>query len=176
MKDDKTKEPDEAETFDLAQLDFSQPIAGIEEIRGILPHRHEMEMLTGIVFIDPRRHIIVGYKDVTRDEFWVRGHMPDFPLMPGVLMCEASAQLCCIYNVLQKVNDQGTLMGLGGVENTRFIKPVRPGDRLIIIGHGLRVHRRLTRFHAVGSVNGEKVFETTVIGVPIGKWEDLKGA
>jgi 3-hydroxyacyl-[acyl-carrier-protein] dehydratase len=173
---DSEKKADEAEPFDLAQLDFSQPIADVEKIREVLPHRFEMEMLSGILLIDPARKLIIGYKDVGPAEFWVRGHMPDFPLMPGVLMCEASAQLCCIFNVLTKVNDTGVLMGLGGIEDTRFIKPVRPGDRLVIVGRGLRVHRRLTRFHAIGYVNGEKVFETTVIGVPIGKWEDLKGA
>ncbi len=175
MKDSDNK-PDEAESFDLTKLDFSQPVAGVEQIREILPHRFEMEMLTGIVLIDPSRKLIVGFKDVASDEFWVRGHMPDFPLMPGVLMCEASAQLCCIYNLLTKVNHPEVLMGLGGIEDTRFIRPVRPGDRLVIVGHGLRVHRRLTRFHAIGYVNSEKVFETTVIGVPIGRWEDLKGA
>ena len=168
--------PDEAESFDPSNLDFNHPIAGVEQIREILPHRFEMEMLTGIVLVDPCRKLIVGYKDVGHDEFWVRGHLPDFPLMPGVLMCEASAQLCCIYNVLQKVNGRDTFMGLGAIENTRFLKPVRPGDRLVLVGHGLRVHRRLTRFHAIGYVNSEKVFETTVTGVLIGKWEDLKGA
>lgn len=167
---------DEAESFDLKQLDFSRPIAGIEQIREILPHRFEMEMLTGIVMIDPGRRVIVGYKDVGAEEFWARGHMPDFPLLPGVLMCEAAAQLCCIYNVLQKVNGSDILMGLGGIEDTRFVRPVRPGNRLVIVGHGLKVHRRFTRFHAIGYVNSEKVFETTVIGVPIGRWEDLKGA
>lgn len=175
MKDSDDK-ADEAEAFDISKLDFSQPIAGIERIREILPHRFEMEMLTGIVFLDPARHLIVGFKDVRADEFWVRGHMPEFPLLPGVLMCEASAQLCCIHNILTKVNGLDVLMGLGGLENTRFLRPVRPGDRLVIIGHGLKVHRRLTKFHSIGKVNGEKVFETTVIGVPIGKWEDLKGA
>lgn len=167
---------DPAESFDPNQLDFSKPIARIEQIREILPHRFEMEMLTGIVLVDPGQHLIVGYKDFGTDEFWARGHMPGFPLLPGVLMCESAAQLCCFYNVMQKINGTDILIGLGGIEDTRFLKPVRPGDRLVIVGHGLRVHRRLTRFHAIGYVNSEKVFETTVIGVPIGKWEDLKGA
>jgi 3-hydroxyacyl-[acyl-carrier-protein] dehydratase len=167
---------DPAEEFDLTQLDFTRPIAGIEQIRQILPHRFEMEMLSGVVLIDPVKRVIVGYKDVGENEFWARGHMPDFPLFPGVLMCEAAAQLCCFYNIVQKVNDPGMLMGLGGLESARFLRPVRPGDRLVIVGHGLRVHRRMTRFHAIGFVAGEKVFETTVIGMPIGKWEDLRGA
>jgi 3-hydroxyacyl-[acyl-carrier-protein] dehydratase len=135
-----------------------------------------MELLTAVVLLDPVRKLIVGYKDVRPDEFWVRGHMPAFPLMPGVLMCEAAAQLCCFYNVTQKVTDPGVLMGLGGIEEARFLRPVRPGDRLVLVGHGLKVHRRMTKFHTFGYVNNEKVFETKVVGVPIGKWEDLTGA
>ena len=54
----------------------------------------EMEQLTAIVFDDVERGICVGYKDIGPDEFWVRGHMPGMPLMPGVIMCESAAQLC----------------------------------------------------------------------------------
>jgi 3-hydroxyacyl-[acyl-carrier-protein] dehydratase len=162
--------------LDVSTLDLSRPIAGIDEIRAVNPHRFEFEMLSAVVLLDPARKLIVGYKDLTDHEFWARGHMPGFPLMPGVLMCEASAQLCCYYTVTQKVCDPGVLMGLGGIEDTKFLRPVRPGDRLVIVGTGIKVHRRLTRFRAVGYVRNEKVFETTVIGVPIGKLEDLTGA
>lgn len=161
--------------FDLSEVELSRPIAGIEQIREILPHRYEMEMLTAIVLLDPGRRLIVGYKDLGERDFWVRGHMPDYALFPGVLMCEAAAQLCCFYNVFLKVNDPGVLMGLGGIEEARFHRPARPGDRLVLVGHGIKVHRRMTRFRTIGYVNNEKVFETVVVGVPIGKWEDLKG-
>ena len=133
-------------------------------------------MLSAVVLVDPARKLIVGYKDATANEFWVRGHMPGYPLMPGVLMCEAAAQLCCYYSMTLNVSDPGTLMGLGGIEETRFHRPVRPGDRLVLVAAGLKVHRRLTRFRTAGYVGTEKVFETTVTGVPIGKWEELKGA
>jgi hypothetical protein len=63
-----------------------------------------------------------------------------------------------------------------GIEETKFVRPVRPGDRLVLVGTGLKVHRRLTRFRTVGYVRNEKVFETTVVGVPIGKLEELRGA
>jgi len=158
---------------DLSSLDFSRPVADIEAIRAVIPHRYEMELLSGIAYVDPARHLIVGYKDVRPDEFWVRGHMPRFPLMPGVLMCEAAAQLTCYYGLSQGIVDPESLQGLGGIENTRFHRPVRPGERLVLVGKGLRVHRRMTRFSVTGLVNGEKVFETEVIGVPVGKWEDM---
>jgi 3-hydroxyacyl-[acyl-carrier-protein] dehydratase len=165
-----------APELDLTTIDFSNVLAGIDEIRALNPHRHEFEMLTAVVHIDPSRHVIVGYKDVTDKEYWVRGHMPGFPLMPGVLMCEAAAQLCCYYYVSQKIGDPGVLLGLGGLDETRFLRQVRPGERLVMVGNGVKVHRRMTKIRVVGTVNGDKAFETIVTGVPIGKLEGLRGA
>jgi 3-hydroxyacyl-[acyl-carrier-protein] dehydratase len=164
------------DSFDLDCLDFSQPLADLEQIRAVNPQRFEMEMLTGILFIDPAKHLIVGYKDLTENDFWVRGHMPGYPILPGVMMCEAAAQLCCFYSVTQKVTDPGALMGLGGIEGARFHRPVRPGDRLVLTGTGLKVHRRLNKFEVAGYVGTEKAFETVVIGVPIGRLEELQVA
>jgi 3-hydroxyacyl-[acyl-carrier-protein] dehydratase len=166
----------EASVLDLASIDFSNPIAGIEEIRAANPHRFEFEMLTAVVHIDTVNHIIVGYKDLTENEFWIRAHMPGFPLMPGVLMCEAAAQLCAYYYDSQKIGDPGVLLGLGGLDETRFLRQVRPGERLVMVGTGVKIHRRMTKMRVVGTVGGEKAFETLVIGVPIGKLEELRGA
>ncbi|HTI49839.1 MAG TPA: beta-hydroxyacyl-ACP dehydratase, partial [Planctomycetaceae bacterium] len=79
--------------YDLSSIDFSRPVFDIEAIRRLNPQRNQMEQLSAIVFVDTENHGIVGYKDVTDNEFWVTGHMPGFPLMPGVIMCEAAAQL-----------------------------------------------------------------------------------
>ena len=117
--------------FDVTKLDLSRPIATIDDIRAVNPHRFEMEMISAIVSLDPVRKRIVGYKDLTAQDFWVRGHMPGFPLFPGVLMSEAAAQLCCYYTITQKVCDPGVLMGLGGIEDTRFLRPVR--DRKSVV-------------------------------------------
>ena len=169
----------EAPPADLAAIDFSKPIAGIEEIRAVNLHRHEFEMLTAIVHLDPANHVIVGYKDLTAGDFWVRGHMPGYPLFPGVLMCEAAAQLCAYYYVSQKIGDPGTLLGLSSIDEARFLRPARPGERLVMVGIGVRIHRRMTKFRVTGTagtINGEKVFETVVGGVPIGKLRELRGA
>jgi 3-hydroxyacyl-[acyl-carrier-protein] dehydratase len=161
---------------DLSTFDYDRPVFGIEEIRAVNPHRYEFEMLSGIVHLDPAAHVIIGFKDLRADEFWTRGHMPGFPLFPGVLMCEAGAQLCGFYYVNQKVGAPGVLLGLAVVEEARFVRPVRPGERLVLVGTGVKVHRRLTRFRVEGFVGAEKAFEAIVGGTPIGKIEELRGA
>src|SRR5436305_905067 len=82
---------------DPSTIDTSRVLYDREGIRQGNPQRFEMEQLTAIVSCDPERHLIVGYKDIEPDEFWVRGHMPDYALMPGVLICEAAAQLPSFY-------------------------------------------------------------------------------
>lgn len=156
--------------LDPAQLDFSQVVADLEEIHRILPQRFEMEQLTAIVYIDTTQHIIAGYKDVRQDEFWVRGHMPGYPLMPGVLMCEAAAQLASYYSVKHGLLE-GDFIGFGGLEEVRFRTPVRPGDRLALIGKALKVNRRQTIFNVQGFVGTTMAFHGNVIGLGMRKGE-----
>src|ERR1700730_9864309 len=94
--------------FDPGQLDLSRVLLDRGAIRKINAKSCEMEQLTAIVYMDTTNHIIAGYKDVGADEFWVRGHMPGYPLLPGVLICEAAAQMCSYYS---------SLLGLGGEGN-----------------------------------------------------------
>jgi 3-hydroxyacyl-[acyl-carrier-protein] dehydratase len=152
--------------LDPAQVDLSRVLAGRDELRRVNPQRFEMEQLDAVVHVDNERHLIVGYKDVRPDEFWVRGHMPDYPLLPGVLMCEAAAQLCSYYMVTYGLL-QGDFVGFGGLENVRFRGVVRPGDRLVLVAKGVRVHRRQTIFNAQGFVGPAMVFHADVIGMPM---------
>ncbi len=151
---------------DPLSLDLTKRVADIDAIHAANPHRHEMVMLTAITHLDPSRHFIAGFKDVRADEFWVRGHMPGFPVFPGVLMCEAAAQLSGFYGTSQGTT-AGRLMGLGAIESAKFRRMVQPGDRLVLIGHGLKIDRRLMRFLVRGYVGGEMAFETIVTGVPL---------
>jgi 3-hydroxyacyl-[acyl-carrier-protein] dehydratase len=156
--------------LDPSTLDFGQVVADLQAIRQVNPQRYDMEQLTAIVLIDPEKHLIAGYKEVRQDEFWVRGHMPDYPLMPGVLMCEAAAQLCSYYIITQG-HAAGDFIGFGGLENVRFRSPVRPGDRLVLIGKGLRLHRRQTIFNVQGFVGPTIVFHADILGVALRKGE-----
>jgi 3-hydroxyacyl-[acyl-carrier-protein] dehydratase len=147
-------------------LDLGRVLADAEAIRRVNPQRFEMEQLTAIVHVDPEQHLVAGFKDVRPDEFWVRGHMPDYPLLPGVLLCEAAAQLCAYYITTHGLM-YGDYIGFGGLENVRFRGVVRPGDRLLLVGKALRINRRQAVFNVQGFVNGTMVFHADIIGVPL---------
>ena len=153
--------------IDLDQIDMSNVIADSEEIRKYNPQRHEMEQLTAIVYDDPETNICVGYKDIADDEFWVRGHMPGMPLMPGVVMLEAAAQMSSYY--VQKHDLlKAEMVGFGGLEDVRFRGVVLPGKRLILIGKLLKVRPRrmiINRFQGV--VDGNIVVEGTLKGIAL---------
>jgi 3-hydroxyacyl-[acyl-carrier-protein] dehydratase len=153
-----------APLVDPAAIDTSHVLADREGIRQFNPQRFEMEQLTAIVRLDVEHKLIIGYKDVGHDEFWVRGHMPDYPLMPGVLICEAAAQLSSYYCGKAKLYDSG-FIGFGGMEDVRFRGQVRPGDRLVLVGKGTRLHRRQTIFDCQGFVGTNMVFHGRIIGV-----------
>jgi 3-hydroxyacyl-[acyl-carrier-protein] dehydratase len=157
--------------LNLSTLDLGRVVADADAIRRFLPHRHEVEMLTAVVHIETERHLIAGYKDVRSDEFWTRGHFPGNPILPGVLMCEAAAQLSAYYTLATGVVS-GVVFGLGGIENTRFRRAVRPGERLVLVGKGNRVRPRMTNFNIQGYVGDELAFHTDVIGVVLGRLGD----
>jgi 3-hydroxyacyl-[acyl-carrier-protein] dehydratase len=152
--------------FDPSQLDCKRVLAGRKEIERVNPQRFEMEQLTAIVHMDASQQLIAGYKDVTAEEFWVRGHMPDYPLMPGVVMCEAAAQLCSYYYMTNGPM-LGDFLGFGGMENVRFRGTVRPGDRLVLIAKNIKMNRRQCIFNVQGFVGSTMVFHADIIGVPL---------
>jgi 3-hydroxyacyl-[acyl-carrier-protein] dehydratase len=159
--------------LDLAKLDMNQVVADQEAIRRLNPQRYEMEQLNRIIYADAEQQIVVGCKDVRPDEFWVRGHMPDYPLLPGVLMCEAAAQLCS-YAIRTQSDLAGEFVGFGGMENVRFRGQVRPGDRLVLVGKALRLNRRQAIFSVQGFVGTTMVFHADIIGVPLSRHGDGK--
>lgn len=153
--------------IDPDEIDYNNIVADIEEIRRYNPQRHEMEQLTAIVLEDFERELVVGYKDVTRDEFWSRGHMPGMPLMPGVVMCEAAAQLSSYY--VQKYDLlKAQMVGFGGMENIRFRDLVIPGDRLVIACKMTKVRpRRISVCRFEGYVRGSVVVEGIIKGISL---------
>jgi 3-hydroxyacyl-[acyl-carrier-protein] dehydratase len=151
--------------LDFSEYDPDHVIADAEEIRRYNLQRFEMEQLSAVVFADPERAICAGYKDVTTEDFWVRGHMPGIPLMPGVVMCEAAAQLSSYF--AQKYNLLGCpVVGLGGLEEVRFRGAVVPGDRLVVVVQRLKARRgAVILCHFQGFVRQTMVVEGKIMGV-----------
>jgi 3-hydroxyacyl-[acyl-carrier-protein] dehydratase len=125
--------------LDWSEIDFDHAVANLDEIRKYNPQRYEMEQLTAICFDDVERMICAGYKDITDQEFWVRGHMPGMPLMPGVIICECAAQMCSYYAHKHKLLGESKVVGFGGLEDVRFRDPVRVGDRLVVVCQLIKV-------------------------------------
>ena len=101
---------------------------GIKEIQEIIPHRHPFLLIDFIDELEPGVRA-VGYKSVTFNEPQFNGHFPGQPVMPGVLMIEALAQLCAVA-ILSLPENKGKTAFFGGINNAKFRQMVLPGDRL----------------------------------------------
>ncbi len=152
---------------DLTKVDLSQVYADLDEIRKYNPQRYEMEQLTAIVFVDREHGRCLGYKDITENEFWVRGHMPSMPLMPGVVMCESAAQLSSYYT--QHLDLLGAeMVGFGALEDVRFRDLVTPGDRFYVACQLLRSRRgRMVICRFQGYVDDRVVVEGKIKGITL---------
>lgn len=156
---------------DLSLIDEKNVISDIIDIRKYNPQRFEMEQLTAIVHENLERRICVGYRDVTENEFWVRGHMPGMPLMPGVVMLEVAAQVCSYFTLKYKLHGDA-MVGFGGLEEVRFRDSVYPGDRLFMMCELTKVRPgRMIVCKFQGVVRGNLVVEGELKGVPIARPE-----
>ncbi len=152
---------------DPSLLDFNNIIADIDEIRRHNAQRFEMEQLTAIIYEDKVRFACAGYKDITDQEFWVRGHMPGMPLMPGVVMLESAAQMCSYFAHKYDLLGEG-MVGFGGLEDVRFRDPVIPGDRLVVMCELIKARRnRMIVCRFQGLVGTNIVLEGILKGIPI---------
>lgn len=152
---------------DLDSVDLDQVFADIDEIRKYNPQRFEMEQLSSIIMVDREKHICLGYKDLKDDEFWVRGHMPNLALMPGVIMCEAAAQISSFYT--QRFDLLGAdMVGFGGLDEVRFRDMVKPGERFYVACQLIKARRNrmiIARFQ--GFVERRLTVEGTIRGIPL---------
>jgi 3-hydroxyacyl-[acyl-carrier-protein] dehydratase len=135
------------------------PILDIQAIRDILPHRYPMLLVDAIVELEEDR--IVGIKNVTMNEPYFVGHFPDFPVMPGVLVVEAMAQVAGVL-VLKSIPDRkNKLVLLASIEEAKFRRPVLPG-------HQLRIEMKVTRRKAsVAKMHGQATVDGVVMAEAI---------
>ena len=146
--------------FDLSAIDLDAVAFDQEAIRRVNPQRGEMEQLDAVIW--QHEGSILGRKDVREDEFWVPGHIPGRPLLPGVVMLEAAAQLSSFHTATY-VGWEG-FIGFGGLEDVKFRASVTPGQRLLILCELLDHRHRRIRAKTQGVVEGQIAFEATIIG------------
>jgi beta-hydroxyacyl-ACP dehydratase FabZ len=137
------------------------PIMDIPAIRDILPHRYPMLLVDRIVELEEDR--IVGIKNATANEPYFLGHFPDYPVMPGVMIVEAMAQVAGVL-VLNRIPDRKSkLVLLASIEEAKFRKPVLPGDQLRIEMKVIKVKSTVAKMQGTATVDGAVVAEAIVL-------------
>jgi 3-hydroxyacyl-[acyl-carrier-protein] dehydratase len=137
------------------------PVLDIVAIREILPHRYPFLLVDRIEELEAER--IVGIKNVSVNEPFFVGHFPDFPVMPGVLIVEAMAQVAGVL-VLKSIPDRDRkLVFLASIEEAKFRRPVVPGDQLRIEMTVIKRKASVAKMSGKATVNGNVVAEATVM-------------
>ena len=139
------------------------PVMDIQAIREILPHRYPMLLVDRIEELEADR--IVGIKNVTVNEPFFVGHFPDYPVMPGVLIVEAMAQVAGVLVLSQIPDRKNKLVLLAGVDGAKFRKPVRPGDQLRIEMKLSKRKTSMAKMSGTASVDGVIVAEAEMLCV-----------
>lgn len=129
----------------------------VEQIQEIIPHRYPFLLVDRIIELEPMKRA-VGIKNVTFNELHFLGHFPERPVMPGVLIVEAMAQVGGI-TMLYPPENRKKLPFFTGLDNIKFRKPVVPGDQLVMTAEVTRVRGNMGRIKCEGRVNGELVAE-----------------
>jgi beta-hydroxyacyl-ACP dehydratase FabZ len=129
----------------------------IKQIQEILPHRYPLLLVDRILELEPGKRA-VGIKNVTINEDFFNGHFPGNPIMPGVLIMEAMAQVGGVL-LLSTTGNEGKLAMFGGADHVRFRKPVLPGDQLVTEVTILRCRGDIGRVKVVGRVDGQVAAE-----------------
>jgi 3-hydroxyacyl-[acyl-carrier-protein] dehydratase len=137
------------------------PVMDIQQIWDILPHRYPMLLVDRIEELEEDR--VVGIKSVTINEPFFTGHFPDFPVMPGVLIIEAMAQVAGILVLSSIPNRKTKLVLLAAVNEAKFRKPVVPGDQLRIEMKVIKRKATIAKMNGVATVNGVVVAEAEMM-------------
>lgn len=152
---------------DLSQLDLTQVIVGPDEIRKLCRQRNRFAMLDGIVHIDSQADLVIGFKQLSPDDWWAPDHIPGRPIFPGVLQLEAAAQLATWQFLTYHSKDPQQFVGFGGLNETRFRGVVTPPARLMLVAKAVRVRSSMFTYAAQGFVDGKLVMETEILGVVV---------
>jgi len=134
----------------------------VRAIRELLPHRYPFALVDRIIEYVPGQKA-VGIKNVTINEPFFSGHIPPYPIMPGVLIVESMAQVCGVILTLLP-GMRGQFFAFAGIDKTRFRRPVVPGDQLIISVELLSFKlNRIAKMQGKGTVDGQVAVEAEML-------------
>ena len=133
----------------------------IKEIQEIIPHRYPFLLIDKIEELEPGK-MAVGYKNVTMNEYFFQGHFPSEPVMPGVLIIEALAQVGTVA-LLSMEEFKGKLGFFGGIEKAKFRKKVFPGDVLELRVEIIKMRGNIGIGKGVALVGGKKAAEAELL-------------
>lgn len=151
--------------FDISGIDLTQMVVPPERVGEFIPQRGPMRQLDHLIWMNDDATRGLGVKQVRDDEFWVDGHIPGRPLLPGVLMIEAAAQLCGLLQQIRPESDRSQFMGFTRCTDVAFRGQVVPGDRLYLMAKEVSSRPRRFVSRAQGMVDGDLVFEATITGM-----------
>lgn len=151
-------ELEQAATLDLRLR--ADPIFDIRQIQRILPHRFPFLMVDRVIQLEPGKHA-VGVKNVTANEEFFSGHYPGQPIMPGVLIIEAMAQLGGLL-LSRELEHTGKVAVLLSLDRVKFRRPVVPGDQLILEAHARRMKSRTGHVYCTARVGDAHVAEADI--------------
>jgi beta-hydroxyacyl-ACP dehydratase FabZ len=151
-----------------------EPVLDIQGILDVLPHRYPFLLVDRIVELEESR--IVGIKNVTANEPYFPGHFPGNPVMPGVLIVEAMAQVAGVLVLKPMPDRHSKVVMLAKIDEAKFIRPVRPGDQLRLEITMLHLRPTRAKMTAVATVDGVKVAEAALMCVLRDKNEGSEAA
>ena len=134
----------------------------VNEIQRIIPHRHPFLLVDAIAELEPGKRI-VGIKNVTINEAFFAGHFPGTPVMPGVLIIEAMAQVGAVLVLKDLPEREKKLLYFAGIDQVRFRAPVLPGNQLRLVVEILKLRPRYGKLKGEAYVGDTLVAEAEVL-------------
>lgn len=157
-----------SQLLNLDNIDLTKTLVDEAGIYERMPHRHEFQLLTGVCYLNAEQQSIVTYCDVTDQDWWVRGHVPGRPLLPGVLMLEMAAQTSGL--MVKLLTENQGFVAFGGVNHCKFRDSLtpKPSLRLYILAKATDLRRRRIVADTQGICDDKMIFEAEITGLTMG--------